>query len=53
MWKLDLKYKCIHKYIYDLINIYIYRKREMERDNLAVIVGLFEGTSRRWERKRE
>jgi hypothetical protein len=22
MWKLDLKYKCIHKYIYDLVHTY-------------------------------
>jgi hypothetical protein len=32
MWKLDLKDKCIHKYIYDLIERENENKREREND---------------------
>jgi hypothetical protein len=42
---------CIYIYVY----IYIYREREREREieNMTVIMGLSEGTTGRWKRKRE
>jgi hypothetical protein len=38
MWKLELKDKCMHKYIYDLLSIY----KEKERKNMIVFMGLSE-----------
>jgi hypothetical protein len=57
MWKLDLKYKSIHRYIYDLISIYTHIHthtciQHTEREKIA-IPGLSEGMRGRQGRKRE
>jgi hypothetical protein len=50
MRKLDLKDKCIHKYIYVLKYIYIYI---IWKESMIIIIDLSEGTRRRQKRKRE
>jgi hypothetical protein len=51
MWKLDLKDKCVRKYIYDCFYIHTYTYRELGTENMIVIAGL--GTTGRQERKGE
>jgi hypothetical protein len=56
MWKLDLKDKCIHKYIISFIYIYTYFKYvflNMYIYKMFAIVRLFERIRGRWERKKE
>jgi hypothetical protein len=47
MWKLELKDKGIYEYIHDHICIYLYR------ETMFVIVGMFERTRGRWNKKVE
>jgi hypothetical protein len=53
IWKLNLKDKCIHKYIYDLMHTHIYKKTEREVENMIVIVYLSEGKGGREKKERE
>jgi hypothetical protein len=47
------KIKCIHKYTYDLIYINVHMYMCRERENMFVLVGLSDRTTRRQERERE
>jgi hypothetical protein len=45
MWRIDPKDKCIYKH--DHVYIDMWRKKERERENMSVTMGLFERTRKR------
>jgi hypothetical protein len=55
MWKLNLKDKCIHKYIHGVIDIYMHTCICLciYTENMTVLVGLFKGTMKRQKKERE